>query len=100
MSTAQSLLLNASPLSVVDCVAHALYTWLCGLLGNVPFLHKSTQRPPTLLHVMSFTRPSPALVLQATNAGVRRLYGCIPLVRATNFLLGSGRVIQGASSTN
>ena len=71
MSTAQSLV-NASPLSVVDRVVRALYTHLCGLLGNVPLLHTSTQRPPMSLHVTSFTRPSPVLVLQATNAGVRR----------------------------
>jgi len=36
--------------------------WMC---------HSST-RPWTSLHVISFTRPSPTLVLQATNAGVRR----------------------------
>ena len=70
MSTPQSLL-NASPLSVIDRIVPALYTQLCGLLGNVPLLHTSTQPPPTSLHVTSFTRPSPALVLQATNAGVR-----------------------------
>jgi len=33
--------------------------------------HSSTH-PSTLLHVMSYTRPSPALVLQSTNAGVRK----------------------------
>jgi len=33
--------------------------------------HSST-RPGTSLHVISFTRPSPALVLQMTNAGVSR----------------------------
>ena len=71
MSIAQSLL-NASPLSVVDLVARALYTWPCALLRNVPLLHTSTQRPPSSLHLTSFTRPSPALVLQATNTGVRR----------------------------
>ena len=39
---------------------------------NVPLLHTSTQRPGMSLHMISFTKPSPALVLQATNAGVRR----------------------------
>jgi len=33
--------------------------------------HSST-RPGMSLHVISFTRPSPALVMQAINAGVRR----------------------------
>ena len=33
--------------------------------------HSSTP-PGTLLHVISFTRPSPKLVLQVTNAGMRR----------------------------
>ena len=64
--------LSCCPLSVVNRVVHALYTWLCGLLGNVPLLFTSTPCPPTSLHVTSFTRPSPTLVLQATNAGVRR----------------------------
>ena len=39
---------------------------------NVPLLHTSTQHPGMSLHVISFTRPSPVLVLQATNTGVRR----------------------------
>ena len=38
----------------------------------VPLLRMSIQRPGMSLHVNSFTRPSPVLVLQATNAGVRR----------------------------
>ena len=38
---------------------------------NVPLLHSST-RPGTSLHVISFTRPSPTLVLQTTNTGARR----------------------------
>ena len=71
MLTAQSLL-NASLLSVVNRVMRALYVRPCSLLGNVPLLHTSTQRPSTSLHVTSFTKPSPALVLQATNTGVRR----------------------------
>jgi len=40
--------------------------------GNVPLLHTSTQCPGMSLHVISFTRPSLALVLQATNTMVRR----------------------------
>jgi len=44
----------------------------CGFSGNVPLLHMSTQRLAMSLHVISFTRPSPTLVLQAANAGVRR----------------------------
>jgi len=39
---------------------------------NVALFHPSTQHPVTSLHVISFTRPSPALVLQMTNIGVRR----------------------------
>jgi len=35
--------------------------------------HSSTHPPKVMsLHVISFTRPSPALVLQATNTGARR----------------------------
>jgi len=53
-------------------------------LSDVSWAHKalavqkdcttSIQHPVlgTSLHVISFTRPSPILVLQATNAGVRR----------------------------
>ena len=37
--------------------------------------HSSTQCPGTSLHMISFTRPSPRLVLQATNAGVRKPEG-------------------------
>jgi len=37
--------------------------------------HSTTQRPGTSLFMISFTRPSPRLVLQATNAGVRRPEG-------------------------
>jgi len=39
---------------------------------NAPLLHTSTQWPGKSLHVISFTRPSPALAQQVTNAGVRR----------------------------
>jgi len=39
---------------------------------NVPLLHTSTLCPDTSLHVISFTRHSPTLVLQATNVGVKR----------------------------
>ena len=39
---------------------------------NVPLLHTSIQGPGISLHVISFTRPSPTLVLQVTNAEVRR----------------------------
>ena len=39
---------------------------------NVPLLTTSTQCVGMSLHVISFTRPSPTLILQVTNAGVRR----------------------------
>ena len=55
--------------SRLQSVMHSL---TCCLSGNVPLLHTSTQRPGTSLHVISFTKPSPVLVLQATNTGVRR----------------------------
>jgi len=57
---------------------------LTAIQKNVPLLHMSTQHPGTsLLHmstqhpgtslqVTSYTRPSPALVLQMKNAGVKR----------------------------
>jgi len=38
-------------------------TCTCGLSGNVPLLHMSTQHPDTSLHTIRFTRPSPVLVL-------------------------------------
>ena len=47
-------------------------TLTCGFSGNVPLLLMSTQRLDMSLHVISFTKPSPTLVLQATNAEVRR----------------------------
>jgi len=37
--------------------------------GNVPLLHTSTQHPGMSLHVISFTRSSPTLVLQVASAG-------------------------------
>ena len=39
--------------------------------GSVPLLHMSTKHPGSL-HMISFARPFPALVLQVTNTGVRR----------------------------
>jgi len=39
---------------------------------NVPLLHTFTQRPGMSLHMISLTRPSPTLVQQVTNAGMRR----------------------------
>jgi len=49
-------------------------------LGDVSWIQKaalqvmchSSTRPGTSYHVTQFTRPSPALVLQVTNAGARR----------------------------
>jgi len=35
---------------------------------NVPLLHMSTKHSGTSLYMISFTRPSPALVLQAMNS--------------------------------
>ena len=45
-------------------------SWLCR--RNMLLLHTFTQCPGTSLHMISITRPSPMLVLQATNAAVRR----------------------------
>ena len=49
-------------------------------LGDVSWMQKATLQPygrnvPTLLHIVQvrFARPSPTLVLQAKNAGMRRL---------------------------
>ena len=47
---------------------------LVAIGSTLPYLqlcHSSTH-PSTSLHMMNFTRPSPALVLQSTNAGVRK----------------------------
>jgi len=43
-----------------------------GISVNVPLLLTSTLYPGTPLHIISFTKLSPTLVLQATNTGVRR----------------------------
>jgi len=62
-------------------VKHSVAPWSVFVIGNaltcslskdVPLLNMSTQRPGTSLHMISFARPSPVLVLQVTNAGVRR----------------------------
>jgi len=55
------------PWSVFSISSALTYLWLS---GKVPLLHTPAQCPGMLLHVISFTRPSPALVLQATIAGV------------------------------
>ena len=51
-----------SVLVIGSALAYVLFPGMC---------HSST-RPGMPLHVTQFTRPSPTLVLQATNAGVRR----------------------------
>ena len=40
----------------------------CGFSGNMPHLYTSSQHPTTSLHMIGFTKPSPA-----ANVGVRRL---------------------------
>ena len=52
------------------CEVWSIQSW--GPIRNMPLLHTSTQSPGAPQHVISFTRPFPMLVLQATNAGVRR----------------------------
>jgi len=44
-----------------------------GTGNNYITSHGLNQGKGVTLHVISFSRPSPTLVLQATNAGVRRL---------------------------
>ena len=39
---------------------------------NVPLLQTLTQHPGASLHMISFSRPSFVLILQATNAGVKK----------------------------
>ena len=64
--TERSTLVSLGDVSRVQKAALHLYR------RNVPLPHTSTQRPGMSLHVISFTRPSLALVLQVRNAGVRR----------------------------
>jgi len=64
--------LMSSPQSFHGSRLQSVMHSLTCLSENVPLLHTSTQRPGTSLHVISFTKPSSVLVLQATNTGVRR----------------------------
>ena len=54
------------------CLLSVVQSFTCSFSGNVPLLHTSTRCPGMSLHVISFTRPSSMLVLQATNPGVGR----------------------------
>ena len=63
------------------CLRSVAHSLVCSFPGNMPLLRMSTHHPGTSLHVISFTRPSPVLVLQATNTGVRW-----PGYEATSFL--------------
>ena len=74
-------LLNGQPTSRLPKPQHqsvlAMIFWLQKAAlqlyrRNVPLLHTSTHRLGTSLHVTSITRPSPTLVLQVTNTGLRR----------------------------
>ena len=51
------------------CLCSVVHSHTCGFSGNVPLLHTSTQCPGTSLHVISFTRPSTAIVLQVRRPG-------------------------------
>jgi len=65
-ATEQSTSGSLDDISWVQEAASQLYR------RNVPLLHTSTQRPGVLLQVISFTRPSPTLVLQAAKAVTKR----------------------------
>ena len=69
-------LLNSKMLPRLPYVKHSVVPWSVLVMfffsGNVPLLHIPTQHPGTSLHMISFTRPSPVLVLKVTNARVRR----------------------------
>ena len=58
----QDCLMSSTQSSHGPCLRSVVHSLTCGFSGNVPLL----------LHVISFTTPSPALVLQATNTRVRR----------------------------
>ena len=72
MSTSQLLSCLPRLLDVNNSIAAFSVVVISSALtsGNVP-LHTSTQCPSTSLHVMNFTRPSPALVLQQTLHGAK-----------------------------
>ena len=65
-------------LSIVDCSVAAGSVvvigseFTCDFSENVPLLQMSTQHLGTSLHMISFTRPSLALALQAINARSKR----------------------------
>ena len=59
-------LMSSTSCSVVCVLWSVAYSLTC---RNVPLLHTSTQRPGMSLHVISFTRSSPTLVLQVASAG-------------------------------
>jgi len=72
MSTIQSLLnaclwLWSVAHSCVDKDWLAIFLKMC-----YSSTHPSDQHPGMSLHVMSFTRPFPALILHTTNVGLRR----------------------------
>ena len=65
----QGCLISSAQSFYSVCLQLAAHSITCGFSGYK--CHSST-RPGTSLHMTQFTRPSPALVLQATNAGMRR----------------------------
>jgi len=88
MSSAQSL---HGP-----CLQSIVHSLTCGYSRNVPLLHTFTQCQGTSLHVISFSRPSPALVMQAMTTGSRRpgyearLININELTLSTHFMLRAG----------
>ena len=64
----QDCLMSSTQSFYGPCLQSVAHSLTCCFSGNVPLLHTSRCHTTWL----SFTRPSPALVLQATNTGVRR----------------------------
>ena len=65
----QDCLMSSAWLFRGPCLWSVAYSLTCSFL---PLLHTSTQRPGMSMHITSFTRSSPVLVLQAANTEVRR----------------------------
>ena len=70
----QDCLMSSAQSFYGPCLKLVVHSLTCSFSGNMPLLHMSTQHPGTSLSLyeISFSRPSPALILQVTNAGVRR----------------------------
>jgi len=82
LSDVERSVILQSVFAIGSTLAYLLFFWACATPPHVQVRHTTW---------LSFTRPSPALVLQATNAGVRRPgYDAKDNLRSTNCALMKG----------